>query len=68
MPAEKAGADGALILPPYFVKLTDDEIFAHYRDVGRSGCLPTPSTTSRQRRERVARAGRAWRRLDGWSR
>jgi 4-hydroxy-tetrahydrodipicolinate synthase len=31
--AHKAGADGVLILPPYFVKLTDDEIFAHYRDV-----------------------------------
>ena len=31
--AYKAGADGVLILPPYFVKLTDDEIFAHYRDV-----------------------------------
>jgi 4-hydroxy-tetrahydrodipicolinate synthase len=31
--AEEAGADGVLILPPYFVKLTDDEIFAHYRDV-----------------------------------
>jgi 4-hydroxy-tetrahydrodipicolinate synthase len=31
--AEKAGADGALVLPPYFVKLTDDEIFAHYKDV-----------------------------------
>lgn len=31
--AEAAGCDGALILPPYFVKLTDDEIFAHYADV-----------------------------------
>ena len=31
--AYKAGAEGVLILPPYFVKLTDDEIFAHYRDV-----------------------------------
>jgi len=31
--ATKAGVDGVLILPPYFVKLTDDEIFAHYRDV-----------------------------------
>ena len=31
--AEKAGCDGALILPPYFVKLTDDEIHAHYADV-----------------------------------
>jgi 4-hydroxy-tetrahydrodipicolinate synthase len=36
--AEKAGVDGALIVPPYFVKLTDDEIFAHYSDVnGRVG-------------------------------
>jgi 4-hydroxy-tetrahydrodipicolinate synthase len=31
--AEQARCDGVLILPPYFVKLTDDEIFAHYRDV-----------------------------------
>ena len=31
--AQKAGVDGVLILPPYFVKLTDNEIFAHYRDV-----------------------------------
>jgi len=38
--AEKAGADGALILPPYFVKLTDDEIVAHYRDVGERTGLP----------------------------
>jgi 4-hydroxy-tetrahydrodipicolinate synthase len=29
----EAGIDGVLILPPYFVKLTDDEIFAHYSDV-----------------------------------
>ncbi|KXO72988.1 hypothetical protein AYJ56_17530 [Brucella anthropi] len=38
--AEKAGADGALILPPYFVKLTDDEIFAHYSDVNARIGLP----------------------------
>lgn len=38
--AEKAGADGLLILPPYFVKLTDDEIFAHYRDVNDRIGLP----------------------------
>lgn len=38
--AEKAGADGALILPPYFVKLTDDEIFAHYQDVTHRTGLP----------------------------
>ena len=40
--AEKAGVDGALILPPYFVKLTDDEIFAHYRDVADKIGLPLP--------------------------
>jgi 4-hydroxy-tetrahydrodipicolinate synthase len=38
--AEAAGVDGALILPPYFVKLTDDEIFAHYRDVDARVGLP----------------------------
>jgi 4-hydroxy-tetrahydrodipicolinate synthase len=38
--ADEAGCDGALILPPYFVKLTDDEIFAHYRDV--SACTKLP--------------------------
>ncbi len=38
--AEKAGVDGVLILPPYFVKLTDDEIFAHFRDVDARVGLP----------------------------
>jgi 4-hydroxy-tetrahydrodipicolinate synthase len=38
--AEKAGCDGALILPPYFVKLTDDEIHAHYADVAKAVGLP----------------------------
>ncbi len=38
--AEQAGCDGALILPPYFVKLTDDEIFAHYEDVCQGIGLP----------------------------
>jgi 4-hydroxy-tetrahydrodipicolinate synthase len=38
--AEKAGCDGALILPPYFVKLTDNEIFAHYRDIAARTRLP----------------------------
>lgn len=30
------GCDGGLILPPYFVKLNDDEIFAHYEAVSRA--------------------------------
>jgi len=38
--AEKAGCDGALILPPYFVKLTDDEIFAHYAAIADKIGLP----------------------------
>lgn len=38
--AEEAGVDGALVLPPYFVKLTDDEIFAHFSDVSDRTGLP----------------------------
>ncbi len=38
--AEEAGVDGALILPPYFVKLTDDEIVAHFQDVSDRTGLP----------------------------
>jgi 4-hydroxy-tetrahydrodipicolinate synthase len=38
--AKEAGADGILVLPPYFVKLTDDEIFAHYEAVSAGSPLP----------------------------
>lgn len=38
--AEAAGCDGVLILPPYFVKLSDDEIFAHFADVTGQIGLP----------------------------
>ena len=38
--AEAAGCDGALILPPYFVKLSDDEIYAHFADVTGEIGLP----------------------------
>jgi 4-hydroxy-tetrahydrodipicolinate synthase len=38
--AKAAGADGVLVLPPYFVKLTDDEIFAHYEAVSAASPLP----------------------------
>jgi 4-hydroxy-tetrahydrodipicolinate synthase len=38
--AEKVGVDGVLILPPYFVKLTDDEIFRHYEDATAGAGLP----------------------------
>lgn len=38
--AEEVRADGAVLVPPYFVKLTDDEIVAHYRDVCAASGLP----------------------------
>ena len=38
--AKAAGCDGALILPPYFVKLTDDEIFAHFQAVDAAVSFP----------------------------
>jgi len=38
--AADAGCDGVLVLPPYFVKLTDDEIFAHFASVSAQSPLP----------------------------
>ena len=38
--AGEAGVDGALILPPYFIRLSDDEVFEHYRSVDRGISLP----------------------------
>ncbi|MCX7342126.1 MAG: dihydrodipicolinate synthase family protein [Hyphomicrobiales bacterium] len=38
--AKAAGADGVLVLPPYFVKLSDDEIFTHYKTVNAAVDLP----------------------------
>ena len=34
--AHDAGCDGGLVLPPYFVKLSDDEIFAHYEALSKA--------------------------------
>jgi len=38
--AQEAGCDGALILPPYFIRLNDDEIVAHFRDVDAAVSIP----------------------------
>lgn len=38
--AKEAGADGVLVLPPYFVRLTDQEIIAHYEAVDARAMLP----------------------------
>ncbi|MCB1490762.1 MAG: dihydrodipicolinate synthase family protein [Rhodobiaceae bacterium] len=38
--AAKAGADAILVVPPYFVRSTDEEIIAHYAAVNRDTALP----------------------------
>ena len=38
--AQDAGCDAALILPPYFIRLNDDEIFEHFREVDAALSFP----------------------------
>lgn len=38
--AKAAGCDGALILPPYFIHLSDDEIFEHFREIDAAVAFP----------------------------
>ena len=38
--AKEAGADGALVLPPYFVRLGDDELIRHFETVDAQSVLP----------------------------
>lgn len=38
--AKAAGCDGALILPPYFIHLSDDEIFEHFREIDAAVSFP----------------------------
>ena len=38
--AAEAGCDGALILPPYFIRLSDDEVFEHFAAVDKESPLP----------------------------
>ena len=38
--AQNVGCDAALILPPYFIRLNDDEIFAHFREVDAALSFP----------------------------
>lgn len=38
--AAEAGCDGALILPPYFIRLNDDEIFEHFAEVDAAVSMP----------------------------
>ncbi len=62
--ARSAGADGALLISPYYNKPTQDGIFHHYRTVAEEASLPVvvyniPSrTASRIEPETVARLSR----------
>lgn len=38
--AKEAGADGVLVLPPYFAHLTDAEIVAHFEAIDAASVLP----------------------------
>ncbi|HTN62975.1 MAG TPA: 4-hydroxy-tetrahydrodipicolinate synthase [Devosia sp.] len=38
--AETMGADGVLIIPPFYSSPTDDELFAHYRKIGEAISIP----------------------------
>ena len=38
--AEKLGADGVMIIPPFYCSPTDDELFHHYRQIGEAISIP----------------------------
>ena len=38
--AQDSGCNGALILPPYFIRLNEDEIFEHYREIDAAVTFP----------------------------
>jgi 4-hydroxy-tetrahydrodipicolinate synthase len=38
--AQEAGADGVMIVPPYYSSPTPDELFVHYRKIGQALSIP----------------------------
>jgi 4-hydroxy-tetrahydrodipicolinate synthase len=38
--AQDVGVDGALVVPPFYSKIDDEEIFNHYESIGKSVDLP----------------------------
>jgi 4-hydroxy-tetrahydrodipicolinate synthase len=38
--AQNVGVDGALVVPPFYSKIDDEEIFNHYESIGKSVDLP----------------------------
>lgn len=62
--AEKLGADGVMIIPPFYSTPTEDELFHHYKTVGEALSIPimiynNPATANVDMRpETVARLAR----------
>lgn len=62
--AERLGADGVMIIPPFYSTPTDDELFEHYRRIGEAIGIPimiynNPATANVDMRpETVARLSR----------
>lgn len=62
--AEKLGADGVMIIPPFYSTPTEDELFHHYKTVGEALSIPimiynNPATANVDMRpETVARLSR----------
>jgi len=38
--AERFGADGIMVIPPFYSSPTEDELFEHYRQIGEASALP----------------------------
>lgn len=38
--AERLGADGVMVIPPFYSQPTDDELFEHYRRIGEAISIP----------------------------
>ncbi|MCA3260293.1 MAG: dihydrodipicolinate synthase family protein, partial [Telmatospirillum sp.] len=38
--AEKLGADGVMVIPPFYSTPTEDELFAHYKSIGEAIGMP----------------------------
>ena len=44
--AKEAGCDGAMIMPPFFVKPSTDDVIAHYEAISDAVALPMPNPSS----------------------
>ena len=59
--AERTGASGVMVVPPYYSSPTEDELFEHYRRIAESISIPVmvynnPNTSNVDLRPRIRRA------------